>query len=403
MKTIILIMPYGSVGGMERLALTFYNHYQLKGYRVKAIKLIKLKSDIINFNNDEYYLSDKDFSELNPIKRILFYLLAPFKIRKIIKKEQATDSISFGDMANIFSALTFTKENKISSIHALKSVELNDKNSFNTLIKFSYKKLYGAFNKVVCISNDIKRDLIENCGFKFPEKMEVIYNPHNAKRLVELSEEPIDNKQEIQLFFKKTILFIGRLSVQKSPWHLINAFNLLQEKGIDANLIFIGDGNSSITNHIKSLASNYGILDSIHFLGRKNNPFKYLQRANVLALSSHYEGTPNVIVESIAVGTPVVSSYCTDGIIELMSLNAHHVKNENLHVEAGIITPNLYKGNLGIPKTNHVLPEEQKFADALKYALQSPELKNNLLKNRNQLLSKFDVKIVSEKYLTPNK
>lgn len=392
-------MPYGSVGGMERLALTFYNHYQLKGYQVKAIKLIKLKSDIIHFNDDEYFLSDKDFSELNILQRALFYIVAPFKIRRILKKEQATDSISFGDMANIFSALSYTRENKIGSIHALKSVELNANNSFNKLIKFSYKNLYGRFKKVVCISHDIKRDLIKNCGFRFSNKIEVIYNPHNIKKLLELSEEPINDEVEKVLFSKKTILFIGRLSIQKSPWHLINAFNLVLKKGIDCHLIFIGDGNLNVIEKVKSLGANYAIDDKIHFLGRKNNPYKYLKHANVLALSSHYEGTPNVIVESIAIGVPVVSSYCTDGIMELMSVQPKQVNKENVYVDAGIITPNLYKGQLGIPKTTQHIPEEEKFAEALEYALKSNKLKDQLFEKRTDLLYKFDVEVVSKKYL----
>lgn len=203
------------------------------------------------------------------MQRALFYIVAPFKIRRILKKEQATDSISFGDMANIFSALSYTRENKIGSIHALKSVELNANNSFNKLIKFSYKNLYGRFKKVVCISHDIKRDLIKNCGFRFSNKIEVIYNPHNIKKLLELSEEPINDEVEKVLFSKKTILFIGRLSIQKSPWHLINAFNLVLKKGIDCHLIFIGDGNLNVIEKVKSLGANYAIDDKIHFLGEK--------------------------------------------------------------------------------------------------------------------------------------
>ena len=42
-------MPYGGVGGMERLALNFYNQYKSQGYTVKAIKIIQLDSDIIHF------------------------------------------------------------------------------------------------------------------------------------------------------------------------------------------------------------------------------------------------------------------------------------------------------------------------------------------------------------------
>ena len=85
MKHILLIVPYGSVGGMERLALNFYNFYKGQGHKVKAIKFIALRSDIINFNEDEYALNTKDLSELSPFKRALFYLSISFKLRKIIK------------------------------------------------------------------------------------------------------------------------------------------------------------------------------------------------------------------------------------------------------------------------------------------------------------------------------
>ena len=85
MKNILLILPYGGVGGMERVALNFYYYYKSKGYNVKAIKLIGLDSDIIKFNEDEYVFSNKDLNQRSPIQRLLFYILAPFKLRKIIK------------------------------------------------------------------------------------------------------------------------------------------------------------------------------------------------------------------------------------------------------------------------------------------------------------------------------
>ena len=302
-------------------------------------------------------------------------------------------------MANIISYFTFTKEIKIGSIHALKSVELKEDNGFNKFIKFSYKYLYGNFYKVVCISKDIKSDLIEKCGFKHTNKLQVIYNPHDVEKLMMLSNESINNKEELKLFSKKTIVFIGRLSIQKSPWHLINAFYLLQKKKIDVNLIFIGDGNSDVLKHIKSQINRYNINDKVFFLGRKSNPFKYLKHANVLALSSHYEGTPNVIVESIAIGVPIVSSYCTKGITELMSLHSHKVSEDNIILESGIVTPNLYNGHLGIPISNDFTKEEEKFAQGLEAILSSLKFKDNLLKKRNELLKKFDVKMVSKKYL----
>jgi len=57
-KRILLIIPYGSVGGMERLAFSFYNFYKSLGYYSKAVKFIQLDSDIIHFGEDELFLSD---------------------------------------------------------------------------------------------------------------------------------------------------------------------------------------------------------------------------------------------------------------------------------------------------------------------------------------------------------
>lgn len=398
MKTILLIMPYGSVGGMERLALTFYNHYKSIGYNVKALKFIKLESDIINFGDDELYLKSYDFSSMTSLERLRFYLKTPYSIKKIVRKYKVTHSIAFGDMANLFSSLSFTKEYKIGSIHALKSVELKNKTFFNRIFRFSYKSSYKFLDKVVCISKAIKEDLLSNCKYKF-SNLEIIYNPHNINDIIGLSKDPITDKKEIEIFSKKTILFLGRLSVQKSPWHLIKAFKLVKESLNDVNLAIIGDGDSRIIKYIESLIKEYNLDENVFLLGRRSNPYKYLASANVLALSSHYEGTPNVIVESIATGTPIVSSYCTKGIIELMSLSHYDEQEGNIILESGIVTPNLFKGVLGIPEKKEIIKEEKDFSNALIHVLEKEEFKVNIEKTKSDLLKKFSLDFIANRYL----
>ncbi|GAL64925.1 glycosyltransferase [Algibacter lectus] len=205
-KRILLIMPYGSVGGMERLALSFYNFYIKKGFYVKALKFITLENDIINFNKDELYLSDKDFSSMSKKDRLLFYFKAPRAIKRIVKEHNITHSIAFGDMANLFSSLSFSKEYKIGSIHALKSVEFKHNTLFHRLTKLGYKTSYKNLDKLVCISKAIKDDLKTNCGYKF-SNIEIIYNPHDIAGISKLSNEPIIDEKEIQIFSKNTILF----------------------------------------------------------------------------------------------------------------------------------------------------------------------------------------------------
>lgn len=398
-KSILLIMPYGSVGGMERLALSFYSFYKNNGYSVKALKFIKLENDIISFDEDEIFLSDKDFSFMSKKDRMLFYLKTPKKINRIVKKYNVTHSISFGDMANLFSSLSFSGEYKIGSIHALKSIEFKHKTFFNKITNFGYKSSYKNLNKLVCISKAIKKDLIENCGYRF-SNLEIIYNPHDIQSIINLSNEPLTDKYEINIFSKKTILFLGRMSIQKSPWHFIKAFKLVIKDLPETNLVLIGDGDKKVTEYLNKLIKNLNLEDHIYLLGRRSNPYKYLKNSDTLVLSSNYEGTPNVIVESIAVGTPIVSSYCTKGVIELMSLNDYDESFDNIDTETGIVTPNLFRGKLEIPSFKEgFLTEEKQLAEALKKILTTNKYKISLEKNRKQLLNKFDLQEVSLNYL----
>jgi glycosyltransferase involved in cell wall biosynthesis len=173
------------------------------------------------------------------------------------------------------------------------------------------------------------------------------------------------------------------------------------DKKDDVNLVFIGDGDDLLINYLLKLIRYYGLNKKVFFLGRKENPYMYLSKAKVLAITSHYEGTPNVIVEALALKIPVVSSNCTDGIGELMSLkNDVERSNDNIEVEGGIITPNLFKDKMGIPDTiNDIQVEEIKLADALQNALHKPAYKLRVSKNSEALTRKFNLESVCNQYL----
>ena len=395
MKKILLIMPYGSVGGMERLALSFYNHYRSLGYQVKALKIIALESDIIHFGDDELALSHVDFSGMPSWKRTLFYFDAPRQIAKIVKKHGITHSIAFGDMANVFSSWSRTKEFKVASMHAVKSIEFQNKNFLNTVFKRAFRKSYRVFDKVVCISNAIKKDLVENCGYAFAN-LEVIYNPHDVPEIRRRSHEPLEAGEE-RIFASDTILFLGRLSIQKAPWHLVKAFILAAEKRPDLQLVMIGDGSREVIALVEKLKENH---PNIHLLGRRSNPYKYMARAKAVALSSYYEGTPNVVVESIALDITGVSAF-TPGIGEIMSVDARpeHNPARSVDTESGIVTPAFFKGTLTIPETGAFTPEEKQYADALLAIVGEDRFRTSLKANSAMLLEKFDLETVAAHYL----
>lgn len=403
-RRILLFMPYGSVGGMERLALTFYNYYKSIGHQVYGLKIIKLDTDIISFGEDEIYMSTSDFSQMRIDQRLLFYFSCPSKLKNIFKKKKITHCICFGDMANTICAFTGNNHGvyKVGSIHALKSIEFTNKSWLNKLFKSGFKTYYKNLDKVVCISKAIKKDLLENLEYKF-DNLEVIYNPHDISLILEKASDKLDTDQELELFKKPVILFLGRLSIQKAPWHLLNSFYLAQKEGLSAELVFIGDGDSSVIDFLEKMLEKFKI-ENVHFLGRKPNPYKYLKLTKVLALSSYYEGTPNVIVEAISLGVPIVSTNCTDGIVELMSSTLQSIPKEqetSKKLDSGWITPTFFKGDLEIPSLDELRVDEPTkiFAKALICAFSNDTLKMNKQRIHNELLSKFEISFVAEKYL----
>ena len=159
----------------------------------------------------------------------------------------------------------------------------------------------------------MKRELVENIGVNQSD-IEVIYNPIVTPDIEPKSREPVDHP-----WFDDTdvpvILGVGRLTQQKDFPTLMRAFaTLLNHR--DARLVILGEGSDR--EHLEALATELRIEDKIELLGYVDNPYKYMRRADVFALSSAWEGFGNVIVEAMACGTTVVSTNCESGPAEIL-------------------------------------------------------------------------------------
>ncbi|HEY3596346.1 MAG TPA: glycosyltransferase, partial [Paraburkholderia sp.] len=114
------------------------------------------------------------------------------------------------------------------------------------------------------------------------------------------------------------IVSVARLDEgQKDHATLLRAFALLRERdatGVD--LALIGEGKDRAM--LEQLADELGIGAHVHFLGFRANPFPYIRQAEMLVLSSRYEGLPMVLREAMAVGTPVISADCPTGPRDLL-------------------------------------------------------------------------------------
>ncbi|EGQ3486272.1 CDP-glycerol glycerophosphotransferase family protein [Staphylococcus pseudintermedius] len=102
------------------------------------------------------------------------------------------------------------------------------------------------------------------------------------------------------------IVSVGRLSPEKGFDLLIKAVAELAPKYPQLKLYILGDG--PLKGTLKSLVEQLGIQNHVYFLGQRRNPFFIVKRADVFALTSHYEGQSMVILEALTVGTNVLAS-----------------------------------------------------------------------------------------------
>lgn len=176
------------------------------------------------------------------------------------------------------------------------------------LIRFLYRYSDLALANAEELANEMEKKYRIPC-----EKLRVIHNPFDIEKIEAMSKEAI----EISWFNEgiPVILSVGRLIKQKNHAMLLRAMKRVSEKVL-VRLIILGEG--PLKEELIRTAANLGVDKEVLLPGWRDNPFKYMSRAKVFVLSSDYEGLPNVLIEALACGVPVISTDCPSGPKEIL-------------------------------------------------------------------------------------
>ena len=173
---------------------------------------------------------------------------------------------------------------------------------------------YPWADGIVAVSQGVADDLGQITRLS-SDRIQVIYNPIVLPQLFTLAQEPVEHS-----WFKPgeppVILGVGRLHPQKDFPTLIRAFAEVR-KIQQARLMILGDGPER--QALTTLVSELGLTEDVAFPGFVQNPYAYMSKAAVFVLSSAWEGLGNVLVEAMAIGTPVVSTNCESGPGEILA------------------------------------------------------------------------------------
>ncbi len=174
--------------------------------------------------------------------------------------------------------------------------------------------LYRNADRVIAVSEGVRADVERITGLA-PKKTVTIHNPYYLDWIAERAAEPSGHPWLDDPDGPPVLVAAGKLRPQKDFPTLIRAFAAVR-KARPVRLIILGEGAQR--QELEQLARDLGVDSDLAMPGHVDNPYAYFARSAAFVLSSAWEGFPNVLVEAMACGAPVVSTDCPSGPSEIL-------------------------------------------------------------------------------------
>jgi glycosyltransferase involved in cell wall biosynthesis len=319
---IVFIVPNLHVGGAETVLTMLANELVKLGYQVNIIFLVeegklleRLDPRIVRMNigNGRVYFS-------------------ALPIRKYIR--QINPDVIFPWMGYLnayliaFKGIFPSNKKWISRESTIPSM-MNKNYRFSFLYTFFYK-FYNRYDKIICQSAYMADDLRNNFDVK-DDKLAIIPNPVDAESIpAKLNAYQVDDLPS----GKFSLLYVGGLNKWKRVHILLDLMLVLPQH---YHLTIVGEGVDYEKLNAFVLAKE--LSDRVKFIKGCTNPYPYYSSANCLLLCSAFEGFPNVALEAMATGCPVIGYNIKGGANEVLSnYGGFIVKDEKLEDFAGTVT-----------------------------------------------------------------
>ncbi|MDE0334994.1 MAG: glycosyltransferase [Defluviicoccus sp.] len=345
-----MVLPSLGGGGTERATLTLAASLVERGYRVDLV-LLRLRGsykatipDGVRLYHRRRRKPDMGLVEscrergivvrtlaVNPIGAIrarLFFrrkypgieigwsrVLSALGIDRYIREARPGVLLSALPSANDASVLAMTLTDRC--VPLVVSIRNNVGTQYNERQKSIARALMTEADAIVAVSRGVAADAVRILDID-ESRVHTIYNPKPLAEIRRLARQEVTHPW----FFDTgppVILTVLREAPQKDWTTLVTALGYVHRE-LPVRLAILGRLSASYRTRIMSLAEQFGMEGNIAFLGFDENPFRYMRSADLFVLSSRSEGLPNVLIEAMACGTPVVSTDAPYGPAEILEM-----------------------------------------------------------------------------------
>lgn len=321
MKKILFLIPNLAHGGAERVLVNLANNLSTEKYAVTVQTLFDVGVNRQYLQPHVRYLPGWKWQFRG--NSHLCKLFSPKFLYKRVVKERYDIIVSYmeGMTARILAGCDDPTVKKAAWIH----IELNTPKA--AAIGFrsvkEAEKLYDRYDRIIAVSNEVKRCFTENLHLNTP--VDVLYNTNETdlireKALIE-PDDPVFAAKGIK------ICSVAKLVNTKGFDRLLNAHKRLLDEGYPHTIYLLGIGEEE--QSLRRKAQEYGVEDTFVFLGFKDNPYQYVSRCDLYVCSSRREGFSTAVTEALIVGTPVVSTDCSGARELLGEQNEYGIVVEN--------------------------------------------------------------------------
>ena len=223
------------------------------------------------------------------------------ELKRVIKEERP-DVVHAHDMkASVMAALVCRKIRLISHIH---------NNNFDSrgvsLKSLAYMIAGWKAHHIFWVSqSSFDGYCFHDC---FKKKSSVLYNIIDVDALYE--KMSLDEQE-----YNYDVCYVGRLTYQKDPLRLLSIIKKIMDMNPLLKVAIVGTGE--MEDEVKRKWTEFDLKNNVNLLGFRPNPLKIIHSSKVMVMSSRWEGTPMCALESMALGTPIVSTP-VDGMVDLI-------------------------------------------------------------------------------------